>query len=628
VAFETYCPACSKRFPDGIEVCPDDGSPLLRVPEEDLVGKTVDRRYRISEIIGQGGMGIVYRAEHQMLQREVALKVVRRDVVQDETAVKRFLTEARAIATLKNPHTVTIYDSGVTEDGALYYTMELLTGQPLSRPLRREGALDYRRAGDIVAQVCESLEEAHAMGILHRDIKPDNIFLVREKGREFAKLVDFGIAKVLGEASDGPMTRTGMLVGTPRYLSPEQVAGEPVGATTDLYALAVVLYELLTGSPPFSGETPAQIMMMHVQDIPQPVPERNPSVTIPVALDKFIRAALEKDPRKRHQTASEFRQALMGAVADVGAGVAVSTTGPNSLDGSSDSVAVATANTEMDIAQKVIGANAGVDETLAAPGIPERTVTSPLELKDSALPASPVPFALETEETAEVVPVPTAPMQLDPTEGYEQVDSGVVARGRRPWWVLLLGGLGLLVIVPWATGLFGNGEVEPPLVERPVHVEVALPAGVPSSEDVVSEVQRAVELADLPAPATVADSYLPAPDVVMGGPDTTVPTDRVALESRSEIVDVVAEVVDVTGVAEVVDVTGAAEAVDVTGAADIRATAVARKPRVKSAERVDSHKSRASGSEAKDGGESSGKEKAKEPVTDDWFDDVEKLPTK
>ncbi len=625
MSFETYCPACSKRFPDGTEVCPEDGSPLLRVPEEDLVGKTVDRRYRISEIIGQGGMGIVYRAEHQMLQREVALKVVRRDVVQDETAVKRFLTEARAIAALKNPHTVTIYDSGVTEDGALYYTMELLTGQPLSRPLRREGALDYRRAGDIIAQVCESLEEAHAMGILHRDIKPDNIFLVREKGREFAKLVDFGIAKVLGQATDGPMTQTGMWVGTPRYLSPEQVAGEPVGATTDLYALAVVLYELLTGSPPFSGETPAQIMMMHVQDTPQPVPERNPEVTIPIALDKFIRVALEKDPRKRHQTAIDFRQALIGAVADVGAGGASSANGPSSVATPYNNVAVATANTEMDLAHQVLGASAGIDETMVAPGNPGRTVTSPLEVEDSAAtpertvtsplelddPKGPSPedsSSIETE-TAEVMDVPTSPMQLEPTAGYEQVVADAVTRQGRPWWPLLVGGLALLVIVPWVTGLFGSGEVEPPLVERPVHVRVAEPTGVVAIDDAVSEVHRGIEPSDLSGAVPIEDSYLPAPDVVVNRPELILPEVIVAPEVKSDSVDVGMDVADVAS------------------GADKEVLPVVEKPVVKAIEQFKTPKSGTSGSGSKRVDKEREK-KEEEPAADDWFDDVEKLPTK
>ena len=610
MAFETYCPACSKRFPDGTVVCPEDGSPLLRVPEEDLVGKTVDRRYRISEIIGQGGMGIVYRAQHQMLQREVALKVVRRDVVQDETAVKRFLTEARAIAALKNPHTVTIYDSGVTEDGALYYTMELLTGQALSRALRRDGALDYRRAGDIVAQICESLEEAHAMGILHRDIKPDNIFLVREGGREFAKLVDFGIAKVLGETADGPMTRTGMLVGTPRYLSPEQVAGEPVGPTTDLYALAVVLYELLTGTPPFSGETPAQIMMMHIQDIPQPVLERNPGVSIPEALDQLLRMALSKDPRKRYQTAQEFRVALRAAVADVGV-EATPHVETAAGDHGFNSVVVATANTEMDLARQLLGGSSGIDETLAAPGIPERTVTAPLESMEAVPQTLPEPPGQETA-TVPVIAVATEPLQLAPTAGYEQVAVPVVARGKRPWWLLLAGGLGLVVLVPWATGLFSPPVADAPVVERPVSVQVAVPAGIAEEPDVVADVWTESASADAFTPL-MADSYLPVPDVAE--------TDSGLVQADWQVVDSKAPVPDARTPRDGGSDGGATPAEILS--ADVRSAPAVARPRVK----------RNSGGHAAEGARSGGQagekkgDQEEKPGKDDWFDDVEKLPT-
>jgi hypothetical protein len=404
-----------------------------------------------------------------------------------------------------------------------------------------------------------------------------------------------------------------MLVGTPRYLSPEQVAGEPVGATTDLYALAVVLYELLTGSPPFSGETPAQIMMMHVQDIPQPVLQRNPDVTIPEALDSFIRVALEKDPRKRYQTAHEFRKALLGAVADVGAGGASSTRGPSSVDSPYNGIAVATANTEMDLAQQALGAGAGIDETTIAPGIPERTVTAPLESRAPVTPAPAVPPSLEID-TAEVVRVPTAPMQLDPTAGYDQVVSAVVSRGRRPWWPLLVGGIGLLALVPWATSFFGSGEVEQPVVEPPVHVRVAEPAGVALIPDVVSDVQQAVEAADSLAPSPVADSYLPLPDVVAGGLELTlpndgsaVPLDVVTLESSPEVADAGVDLADLTGTAETV------------------VARVAPKPRVKPKEREKSPKSGTSGSGAKRIVKE--REKPGEPAPDDWFDDVEKLPT-
>jgi serine/threonine protein kinase len=333
LAMEKYCPVCGNRFPADTTLCPDDSAALVPVPQEDLIGQVVDRRYHVLEVIGRGGMGVVYRAEHQILKRAVALKIVRTDMVQDETSVKRFLNEARAIASLENPHTVTIFDSGVTEDGTLYYTMELLTGKPLSAILRERHSLAYPRAVDLVRQVCQSLQEAHQKGIVHRDIKPDNIFVTQVDQRDFVKLVDFGIAKVLDDpVGDGPQTRTGMLCGTPRYLSPEQVSGARPGPPTDLYALGVVLYEMLAGTPPFSGPTPAQLMHQHLREAPPPIPQGNPNAGIPPELNSVLLKSLEKDPAHRYTSAVDFSLALEGAVGALSGTDATLTDTPFSAD--------------------------------------------------------------------------------------------------------------------------------------------------------------------------------------------------------------------------------------------------------------------------------------------------------
>ena len=312
---DKYCPTCSRRYPSDLTDCPEDGSNLVALPDDDLTGQMIDRRYQVVGKIGRGGMGLVYKAEHVMLKRTVALKVLRREVVEDEHSVRRFMNEARAIASLRNPHTVMLFDFGATQDGALYYTMEFLTGRSVGDLLRTVGAIHHRRAVEIVLQVCDSLEEAHEQGILHRDIKPDNIFLTRERGRELAKVLDFGIAKILGGEREGAtLTQTGMVCGTPQYLSPEQVSGETVTPASDLYALGVVLYEMLSGSPPFIAPTPIKVMLQHVQDRPPPMRERNPGVDIPPSLQEFVDKALQKDPARRYATAQEFRQALRKAL--------------------------------------------------------------------------------------------------------------------------------------------------------------------------------------------------------------------------------------------------------------------------------------------------------------------------
>jgi eukaryotic-like serine/threonine-protein kinase len=313
---EKYCPKCFKKYPLTVEVCPADQSYLVSPHEKDLTGEVLDNRYTVLERIGRGGMGVVYRAEQQLIKRIVALKVLRREVVQDESAVKRFLTEAQAIASLDSRHTVTLYDFGVTREGLLYYTMELLKGMTLAQLIRKEAPLDVTRAARLVVQVCDSLKEAHGRGILHRDLKPDNLFVVVRDGREAIKVVDFGIAKLVGDSSVESVTRTGMIIGTPQYLSPEQALGNPVVPASDLYSLAIVFYEMLVGVPPFQAETPMKTMWAHIREPMPPLSAKNPKLQVPRSIEALLARALEKEPGKRFPTAIAFIDAVRKAIAD------------------------------------------------------------------------------------------------------------------------------------------------------------------------------------------------------------------------------------------------------------------------------------------------------------------------
>jgi len=272
---------------------------------QSLIGQSLGQ-YRIIDEIGRGGMAVVYRAYHGSLNRYVAIKVLPPQLALDTTFVQRFLQEARSAAGLKHPNIVTIYDVGV-QSGIHYIVMEELHGEPLDGLIRKIGRMPLAQSIQITAQIASALDYAHARGIVHRDIKPANI-IVGTAGK--ATLTDFGIAKA---AEGANLTQTGMMVGTPEYMSPEQVKGEKVGASSDIYSLGIVLYQMLTGATPFTASnTPA---ILHKQVYEQPQPLHTQVGGIPADLDKVLVTALAKDPANRYQSAGEFADALSAVLA-------------------------------------------------------------------------------------------------------------------------------------------------------------------------------------------------------------------------------------------------------------------------------------------------------------------------
>ena len=264
----------------------------------------IDGRYRILGRLGSGGMADVYEAEDTQLGRRVALKLLHRRFAEDAEFVERFRREASAAAGLSHPNVVQVFDRGEW-DGTYYIAMELLEGRNLKQVVREHGALDPALAADIVLQILKAARFAHRRGVVHRDIKPHNV-IVDEEGR--AKVTDFGIARA--GASD--MTETGSIMGTAQYLSPEQAQGHPVDARSDLYSIGVVLYELLTGVPPFDADSPVTIALKQVSEDPLPPRQRNQAVT--PALDAVVLRALRKDPVERYQDADAFIAALESAM--------------------------------------------------------------------------------------------------------------------------------------------------------------------------------------------------------------------------------------------------------------------------------------------------------------------------
>jgi serine/threonine-protein kinase len=236
-----------------------------------LIGRTLDKRYVIDARLGAGGMGTVYVATQTAVGRKVAIKLLPDSIASDMGAVKRFMQEAKAASTLSHPNVVTIHDFGQTDEGHLFLVMELVEGQTLARVLKNEGALDPERAVRIAVQILNAVEDAHNRGIVHRDLKPENVIISPRSGNpDFAKVLDFGLAKIADDASQGGdgLTKTGQVFGTPAYMSPEQARGERCDLRTDLYAVGVMLYEMLSGRRPFDGESPISILVKHMHEPP------------------------------------------------------------------------------------------------------------------------------------------------------------------------------------------------------------------------------------------------------------------------------------------------------------------------------------------------------------------------
>jgi serine/threonine protein kinase len=287
-----------------------------------LLGTTIVGRYRIEERLGAGGMGAVYRATQLPLGRAVALKVIKRSLTDDAVAVARFEKEARAMATLHDPAIVTIHDFGTldgselgaTSGAGLFIAMELLDGEDLGHRLARETRLDWRLAAHIGARVCDALVVAHRARVVHRDLKPANIMLSGDPKSPRVKVVDFGVAK-LGHDAGAGLTNTGMVVGTPGYIAPEQLSGITDDPRSDLYALGVILFEALAGRPLFDAETPVKILLMHMTERPPPLSSVMGTVSnAPAALHALVDQLLSKDPELRPATAADVGAQLTGLV--------------------------------------------------------------------------------------------------------------------------------------------------------------------------------------------------------------------------------------------------------------------------------------------------------------------------
>jgi len=317
IAVSKICPQCGGEYETGDRFCPKDGSSLRPKSGGDpLVGRVIADRYLILAQIGEGGMGRVYLAEHVKMNRQCAIKVMNPSLIHDTESAARFAREASNAARILHSNVAAVFDYGES-DKVVYLVMEYVDGESLSTIIAREGRLDPRRAIDIARQIADGLAAAHDLEIVHRDLKPDNVIVSRSRGgREIPKVVDFGIAKALSDTPEDALTRSGLVIGTPEYMSPEQLLGDRVDARADIYSLGCILYQMLTGEAAFAADSREQMIRRRLHEPPPHVRDVLPE--LPRRLDTLIVHMLARSPGDRMKSAAEARDALDPSLTLVG----------------------------------------------------------------------------------------------------------------------------------------------------------------------------------------------------------------------------------------------------------------------------------------------------------------------
>lgn len=321
------CVTCGRTFPDGQRYCPYDGAVLSSAPPADDVGRVVDGRYRIQELVAQGGMGKVYKVEHLHLGQVFAMKVIRKDLLDGRGIAERFRREALTTSQIGHANIVFLTDFGFDPDLGAYFVMEYLEGRKLKDLIRAEAPMPLRRVHHLLAQIGDALGAAHAKGVIHRDLKPENIIILNQGTlMDFVKVLDFGIAGLL--ETDESLTRPGALMGSPYYISPEQSLGQEPDPRSDVYALGVILYQLLTGELPFKGQTVAEVLHKHREETPAPPSAARPEAGIPPVIDAVVLKALAKKAGDRFATVRDLTRAFWQGVLQASTPPAASTSTP------------------------------------------------------------------------------------------------------------------------------------------------------------------------------------------------------------------------------------------------------------------------------------------------------------
>jgi eukaryotic-like serine/threonine-protein kinase len=305
------CLECNRQFTGIVSACPHDGTPLINVVKDPLVGTTLAGNYEILEFLGQGGMGVVYKARHALMDRVVAIKMLQAALITDSMSVKRFQQESKAASRINHPNVISVFDFGISPTGQPYIVMDFLAGTSLATIIKTDGQVGVERTIKILTQACDGLNHAHRQGVIHRDLKPSNIVLIEFNGeRDFVKVVDFGVAKITGSSESQRLTQFGEVCGSPVYMSPEQCRGEDLDPRSDIYSIGCVMYESLTGQLPILGKSMVETMSRHVTEMPRSFNEARPDLYIPERLEHVVFKALAKNREDRHQSMEELSQDL------------------------------------------------------------------------------------------------------------------------------------------------------------------------------------------------------------------------------------------------------------------------------------------------------------------------------
>lgn len=315
------CLECNRQFTGIVAACPHDGANLVPLARDPMVGTCLMGKYDIIDVIGHGGMGVVYKGRQVLMDRTVAIKMLQSQHIADSMSVKRFHQEGKAASKMNHPHVITVYDFGVTPtSGQPFIVMDYLLGTDLSQIIKEEGQLGVERSLKILAQSTDALDHAHRMGVIHRDLKPSNIMLIDyEDEKDYVKVVDFGVAKLISAGGEQQrLTQMGEVCGSPVYMSPEQCQGLELDSRSDIYSMGIVIYETLTGRLPILGKTMVETMSKHITEPPPRFTEVRPDLYIPERLEAVVFKALSKNREDRHQSMAELTRDLDTAIPRAG----------------------------------------------------------------------------------------------------------------------------------------------------------------------------------------------------------------------------------------------------------------------------------------------------------------------